>query len=137
NKGFGINDVHKVCFSGAIPPNAPELLSSLAFEEFINAVKKEFDYISVDCAPTLLVTDTLLISEYADATLFVVRADFTDKRLFEFIKGLNKNHRLNNMAFVINDVKIDKLNGYNYGYGYGYSESVISRSWYKRFFKKK
>lgn len=137
NKGFGINDFHKVCFSGAIPPNAPELLSSLAFEEFINAVKKEFDYIIVDCAPTLLVTDTLLISEYADATLFVVRAEFTDKRLFEFIKGLNKNHRLNNMAFVINDVKIDKLNGYNYGYGYGYSESAISRPWYKRFLKKK
>jgi capsular exopolysaccharide synthesis family protein len=136
HKGFGLNDFHKVCFSGAVPPNAPELLSSLAFEEFINAVKKEFDYIIVDCAPTLLVTDTLLISEYADSTLFVVRAEYTDKRLFEFIKGLNKNHRLKNMAFVINDVKIDKLNGYNYGYGYGYGESVISRPWYKRFFKK-
>lgn len=137
NKGFGLNDFHKVCFSGAIPPNAPELLSSLAFEEFINTVKKEFEYIIVDCAPTLLVTDTLLISEYADSTLFVVRAEFTDKRLFEFIKGLNKNHRLNNMAIVINDVKIDKLSGYNYGYGYGYSESAISRPWYKRLFKKK
>ncbi|MCB0464347.1 MAG: polysaccharide biosynthesis tyrosine autokinase [Aequorivita sp.] len=137
NKGFGLNDFHKVCFSGAIPPNAPELLSSLAYEEFINTVKNEFDYVIVDCAPTLLVTDTLLISEYADATLFVVRADYTDKRLFEFIKGLNKNHRLKNMSFVINDVKIDKLNGYNYGYGYGYGESVITRPWYKRIFKKK
>lgn len=137
HKGFGLNDFHKVVFSGAIPPNAPELLSSLAFEEFINEVKKDFDYIIVDCAPTLLVTDTLLISEYADATLFVVRADYTDKRLFEFIKGLNKNHRLNNMAFVINDVKLDKMNGYNYGYGYGYSESAISKPLYKRFFEKK
>lgn len=136
HKGFGLNNFHKVCFAGAIPPNAPELLSSPAFEDFINAVKKEFDYIIVDCAPTLLVTDTLLISEYADSTLYVVRAEFTDKRLFEFIKGLNKNHRLKNMAFVINDVKIDKLNGYNYGYGYGYSDSVISSPWYKRFLKK-
>src|SRR5690554_2032515 len=137
HKGFGLNDFHKVCFAGAIPPNAPELLSGPSFEEFINAVKKEFDYIIVDCAPTLLVTDTLLISEYADATLYIVRAEFTDKRLFEFIKGLNKNHRLKNMALVINDVKIDKLNGYNYGYGYGYSERVISRPWYKHIFTRK
>lgn len=137
HNGFGINEFHKVCFSGAIPHNAPELLSSLAFKEFINAVKEEYDYIIVDCAPTLLVTDTLLISEYADSTLYVVRAEYTDKRLFEFIKGLNKNHRLNNMAIVINDVKIDKLSGYNYGYGYGYGESVFSTPWYKRPFTKK
>lgn len=135
--GFGINDFHKVCFSGAIPPNAPELLSSLAYEEFITAVKDEYDYIIVDCAPTLLVTDTLLISEYADSTLYVVRAEYTDKRLFEFIKGLHKNHRLKNMAFVVNDVKINKLNRYNYGYGYGYGETNTSKMWYKPTFKKK
>ncbi len=135
HKGFGLNDFHKVCFAGAIPPNAPELLSSLGFEEFINTVKNEFDYVIVDCAPTLLVTDTLLISEYADATLFVVRAEYTDKRLFEFIKGLNKNHRLKNMAFVINDVKVHKMNGYNYGYGYGYGARKDKNPWYKKYLK--
>lgn len=136
NKGFGLNDYHKVCFAGAIPPNAPELLSSPAYEEFINAAKEEFDYIIVDCAPTLLVTDTLLISEYADATLFVVRAEYTDKRLFEFIKGLNKNHRLKKMAFVINDVKMDRMNGSNYGYGYGYGAKVEKKNWLTEILKK-
>lgn len=136
NKGFGLNDYHKVCFAGAIPPNAPELLSSPAYEDFINAAKEEFDYVIVDCAPTLLVTDTLLISEYADATLFVVRAEYTDKRLFEFIKGLNKNHRLKKMAFVINDVKMNKMNGSNYGYGYGYGAKVEKNNWLSKFLKK-
>ncbi len=132
NKGFGLNDYHKVCFAGAIPPNAPELLSGPGFEEFIEAAKQEFDYVIVDCAPTLLVTDTLLISEYADATLLVVRAEYTDKRLFEFIKGLNKNHRLKNMAYVVNAVKKHRMNGFNYGYGYGYSAKQQKQNWLKK-----
>lgn len=136
HEGLGMNDFHKVCFAGAIPPNAPELLSGSAFEKFLNEAKMEFDYIIIDSAPTLLVTDTLLISEYADATLYVVRAEFTDKRLFDYIKGLHKNHRLKNMAFVVNDVKMDKLNGINYGYGYGYSERIPKKRWYRKIFPK-
>ena len=96
----------------------------------------EFDYIIVDCAPTLLVSDTLLISEHADATLYVVRADFTDKRLFEFIKSLHQNHRLKKMAFVVNAVNMEKLYGINYGYGYGYNERIATKPWYKKVFKK-
>lgn len=80
----------------------------------------EFDYNIVDTAPTLLVTDTLLISQYADLTLFVVRAGFTDKRLIEFSKNLNNTKKLYNMAFVLNDVGLGKSRDYNYGHGYGY-----------------
>ena len=82
----------------------------------------EFDYIIVDTAPTLLVTDTMLISQYADLTLFVVRAGFTDKRLIEFSKNLNSTKKLYNMAYVLNDVGLGKSRDYNYGHGYGSKE---------------
>lgn len=120
NEGFS-NDLNiKVCYSRKIPPNAPELLSGKGFEKFINAVKEEFDYIIVDTAPTLLVTDTMLISKAADLTLFVARARFTDKKLLEYSKNLNKTKKLRNMAYALNDVGFGKARHYNYGHGYGY-----------------
>ena len=114
------NANHHICFGGSIPPNPPQLLSSPAFEKFIDSAKKEFDYIIVDTAPTMLVTDTLLISKFADATVFVTRSGLTDKRLLEFSKNLHKTKKLKNMAYVVNGVGNGKAKGYNYGYGYGY-----------------
>ena len=110
----------QICFGGSISPNTPQLFSSSAFEKFITAAKKEFDYIVVDTAPTMLVTDTLLISKFADATVFVTRSGLTDKRLLEFSKNLHKTKKLKNMAYVVNGVGKGKAKGYNYGYGYGY-----------------
>ncbi|WP_297691455.1 tyrosine-protein kinase domain-containing protein, partial [uncultured Eudoraea sp.] len=120
NEGFSNELNIKVCYSRQIPPNAPELLSGKGFEKFIQAVKEEFDYIIIDTAPTLLVTDTMLISKYADLTLFVARAGFTDKKLLEYSKNLNKTKKLQNMAYALNDVGFGKARHYNYGHGYGY-----------------
>ncbi|WP_299160586.1 tyrosine-protein kinase family protein [uncultured Eudoraea sp.] len=120
NEGFSDELNIKVCYSRQMPPNAPELLSGKGFEKFINAAKEEFDYIIVDTAPTLLVTDTMLISKAADLTLFVTRAGFTDKKLLEYSKNLNKSKKLQNMAYALNDVGFGKARHYNYGYGYGY-----------------
>jgi capsular exopolysaccharide synthesis family protein len=119
-KSGGDNPTLEVCFGGSIPPNTPQLLSSPAFEKFITAAKKEFDYIIVDTAPTMLVTDTLLISKFADVTVFVTRSGQTDKRLLDFSKNLSKTKKLKNMAYVVNGVGNGKAKGYNYGYGYGY-----------------
>ncbi|MEB8344821.1 polysaccharide biosynthesis tyrosine autokinase [Flavobacteriaceae bacterium KMM 6898] len=118
--GLGKNVYHKVLPSGAVPLNAPELLSSPGFGKFMENAKKEFDFIVVDTAPTMLVTDTLLISQEADLTLFVTRSGFTDKRLLEFSKELNKTKKLKNMAYVLNAVGTGKAKDYNYGYGVGY-----------------
>lgn len=127
-------DSLSVCFGGEIPPNAPELLSNPNFEEFLKEAKTKFDYIIVDTAPTLLVTDTLLISQHADLTLYVVRAEYTEKRLLEFSKELATSEKLQNMAYVINDVPSGNITGYNYGYGYGYHSPNSSNTWYSNLF---
>lgn len=123
-EGFENNPFHKIYLSGKIPKSAPALLSGNRYAEFIEMAKKEFDYIIVDTAPTMLVTDTLLISKYADATLFVVRSELTDKKLLQFSKELNNNHKLNNMAYVLNGVGKIKDGKYNYGYAYGYENHI-------------
>ena len=115
-----------VVFSGSIPPNPAELLMNDRMEEFISSQKSNYDYIIVDTAPTMIVTDTLLISQLADTTIYVVRAGFTEKKLLDFPKDLKQQGKLNSLAVVLNDVDYSKFSygakyGYAYGYGYGYA----------------
>ena len=120
NEGFSGDLNVKVCYSRKVPPNAFELLAGNRFQEFIERAKQEFDYVIIDTAPTLRVTDTLLFSEHADLTLYVVRAGFTEQRLLEYANELNKSSKLYNMALVLNDVGFGNGKQYNYGYEYGY-----------------
>lgn len=120
---FGFDNLD-VILSGSIPPNPAELLLNQRFEEFLEEAKSKYDYVIVDTAPTILVTDTLLISQYADATMYMVRAGYTDVKLLKHIEELQKQNKLKNMGIVLNGVKENGAYGYNYGYGYGYSEDV-------------
>jgi capsular exopolysaccharide synthesis family protein len=113
------NEYLSIIFAGSVPPNPAELLSNGRFEELLKILKKEYDYIVVDTAPTILVTDTLLISQLADLTVYVTRADHTDKKLLTYSKGLKDQGKMVNMAYLINNVGGEK--GYGYGYGYKYS----------------
>ena len=122
-QGFEAQPHHRILMSGAIPPNPAHLLTNGRFKALIEAAKQEFDYVIVDTAPTILVTDTMLISSLADATIYIVRAHFTEKKLLEFSNNLAETGKLKNMVFVINGVDANKSKGYysyNYGYNYGY-----------------
>ncbi len=119
-KGFENYPEHYTLLAGSIPPNPTQLLTNGRFERLLKEAREVFDYIVVDTAPTILVTDTMLISQWADATLYLVRAEFTEKNLLEFSKELSDTGRLKNMAYVINGVGASKSYGYTYNYGYTY-----------------
>ncbi|SEL20174.1 capsular exopolysaccharide family [Maribacter orientalis] len=114
--GYKDSKNHHICLSGSIPPNAPQLLSSGAFEDFITQAKQFYDIIVVDTAPTMPVTDTLLIADYADVTLFVARAGVTDKTVLQEANELNRRDKLKNMAFVLNDTQMGSKENYSYAY---------------------
>ena len=118
--GFENHANHSIMLSGSLPPNPAHLLTNGRFEELLNEASQEFDYVIVDTAPTILVTDTLLISQLADATLYITRANFTEKNLLDHSIELHKKKKLKNMAYVVNSVGAHKSYGYNYGYEYGY-----------------
>ncbi|WP_334058750.1 GumC family protein [Polaribacter sp. P097] len=121
--------------SGVIPPNPAELLLTDRVKQLMEEVKKDYDYIVVDTAPVNLVTDTLLISKYADMVLYVSRANYLDKRMLVVPQKLYEEKKLPNMAFVLNDT--DMKRGYGYGYGYGYGNGYleeVTKPWYKRIF---
>ena len=111
---------HDVLIGGAIAPNPVQLLTNGNLEALLNEAKKSYDFIILDCAPTLLVTDTLLISQLADATVYLTRANFTEKELMEYPKKLIEENKLKNVGFVLNGLGSGKAYGYGYGYTYGY-----------------
>lgn len=125
-KGFEKHPEHYTLLSGSIPPNPTQLLTNGRFEALLKDAREEYDYIVVDTAPTILVTDTMLISELADATLYLVRAEYTEKNLLDFSRNLHETGRLKNMAYVINGVGASRSYGYtyNYGYSYGYGSNI-------------
>jgi capsular exopolysaccharide synthesis family protein len=132
NAGFPFD----ILLSGTIPPNPTLLLSSPVFQNFIDEVKEVYDFIIFDTPPTLLVTDTLMISKYADTTLFVLRSGITAKNLLSYSLKLHKDKKLINMGYVINDINFSSSYGYkyayNYGYAYGYGRENAKKSWFEK-----
>lgn len=130
-----VNDINlDVIFSGEIPPNPSEIISNGRFGHLLDELKKEYDYIIVDTPPTLLVADTILISKYADLTLYIVKANYTQKNVLNFINTLNQQNKIKNASIVFNNVGANEGYGkgyaysykYNYGYSYNYDHDAAN-----------
>ncbi len=63
--------------SGKIPLNPLEMLSSQRFADAMESLKAMFDVIVIDSPPVELVSDSMVLSRFATAVLFVVKADHT------------------------------------------------------------
>ena len=126
-KGYANFDVLS---SGSIPPNPTEILMNKKVKELFDSLKTQYDYIIVDTAPVSLVTDTLLVSKYADATIYVVRANKIDKEMLRIPNELYKEQKLNKLTIVLNDSDVTK--GYGYGYGYGYGAHTEEKPLWKK-----
>ena len=87
-----------VITSGPVPPNPSELLLSQKMDELIEDLKKEYDYIILDTPPIGMVADALNLVKHADATLYLVRQDYTKRGMLETInqkyaKGGSKEYK--------------------------------------------
>lgn len=127
-----IHENLKILFSGSIPPNPAKLLMQPRVNELFETLRSNFDYIVVDTAPAMLVTDTFLINKYADTTLFVMRVGVSDKNLIDFALDTIKTKKLKNVAFILNSVN---FNNFGYGNRYEYYHIKKETAWEK--FKKR
>ncbi|WP_420601465.1 GumC family protein [Flagellimonas sp.] len=124
-----VNDNYiDVIYSGKTPPNPAELLLSERLSDLISEVSQKYDYVIVDTAPVMVVTDTLLISHNANQIIYVTRAGVTETKALEFPLKLKEEGKLKGLSFVVNDVKETNL-GYGGKYGYGYGKA--SKKWWR------
>ncbi len=109
---------------GPVPPNPSELLLDPLVDKLFAWLKEHYDMIVIDTAPIGMVSDAMTLGKYADATLYVVRQNYTFKKQVALVDEFYREQKLPKMSVVINDVKVKPGYGYygygRYGYGYGH-----------------
>lgn len=113
------NDV--IVFGSKEPIKSPEtILNSDETRELISRIREAADYVIVDSPPCAITTDPLLISEYCDSILFVIRQDSTHRwTILDCINNIST-RGCNIIGGVLNAAKESILDpGYSYNY-YGY-----------------
>ncbi len=130
-----INDNLDVMFSGQIAPNPNDLLDMKKFTDLITQLRVVYDYIVLDSAPVMLVSDTLHLINKSDAVIYVVKSDFTENEMLDFAADFKTNNHISNIAYVLNSVKPENTRyGRKYGYGYySYGKSEENPKWWQRF----
>ena len=106
--------------AGDLPENPTELLANGKVAEIIDYLDEIFDVVIIDTSPIVLVTDAYILSPLCDATLYVIRHNYTPKVLIKRIDENNQINPINNPAIIFNGVKIRGFLKNSYGYGYDY-----------------
>ena len=111
---------------GTIPPDPTELLFTPLLEKMIKTMREEYDYVFIDCPPIEVVADTPIYEQFADRTIFVVRAGLMERSMLPEVDALYKARKFKNMTLILNGTKArggryGSHYGYGYGYGYGYN----------------
>jgi len=106
--------------SGAIPPNPAELLGSLEMAALIDRLAGEYDYVLIDSAPVLPVTDSVILSRYVDGVVLVVKGASTPRKVVVDARRRLSAVGARMLGVVLNNV--DVTNGdYYYYYNRSYS----------------
>lgn len=91
-------------------------LSNGQFRSLLDQLREQFDSVVLDSAPTLIVSDTLLIGKQVDAVILVVRPQVSRAPLvysaFEQMRGLN----IRVLGAVINAVSPQRGSPYQYAH---------------------
>ncbi len=105
-----------ILVAGTPPPNPSELLDS-KIGELITQWRGQYDYVILDGAPLLPVTDSLIVSPLADVTLLLARTGLTERpQLLRSFRMVSQNSK-HFVGMILNGLRPDDENYYGY-YGY-------------------
>ncbi len=117
--------------SGTIPPNPTDLLEDSRLADLLTDLRQRYDYILIDSAPLMMVSDSFHILRHSDVLVYVARARYTEKELLDYAGTVAKDDNVTRMALVLNDVdKKEMRYGYGGKYGYGYHDEA-KKPWWK------
>lgn len=107
-----------VVTAGAIPNDPFAALELNAFREFLDRASVDYRYVLLDSPPILLCPEMMLLSSQADATILVVRAWQTPKKLVKEAANVVGKKKL--LGVVLNGSQ-DSITEYGYNGYYGYA----------------
>lgn len=111
---------------GTCPKAPSELLMSYKIHVLFDELRKRYDYIIVDTSPVGQVADAFSLVPFTDASIYLVRYNFTNLRQLDVLRDIVEYEKLKNIQIVFNDAR--KGNGNAYGYGrYRYESKKDSK----------
>jgi exopolysaccharide transport family protein len=115
--------------AGTPPPNPAELLASLNMRTLIAELRGQYDHIVIDTPPTLSVTDAVVLSPSADATILVIRSGQTTKQALRRARDVLMQVNAHVAGVLLNAVDLTSPDYYYYyeyqgKYGQYYQEDA-------------
>jgi tyrosine-protein kinase Etk/Wzc len=103
--------------SGPRPVNPAELLMSAKLTYLIEELRESYDYIILDTAPVGKVSDVFGLAPLVDSGIYLVRCNYTYKRMINIVDNIYRSNKIANMMIVVNGTKAGDNDSYGYGYG--------------------
>jgi succinoglycan biosynthesis transport protein ExoP len=105
--------------AGPIPPYPAELLGSEQMVSLLETWRSNFDFVVLDAAPVLPVTDSVVLAPLADQILLLARHGVTERaHLEKSFRLLRSRTEDVSIGIVVNAIKRSS-EPYSYTYGYG------------------
>lgn len=107
-----------VLAAGPTPPNPSELLGSLTAEKMLHDLRSRFDYVIIDSAPLLAVTDGAILAAKSDGALVVVKAGKTRRDQLSHAIGMLHDVGATLLGAVLTMMPTRGSGAYSYNYYY-------------------
>lgn len=110
---------------GSILSSSIGIISSPRLAELLQEWRKEFEYVFIDTAPVLLVSDTISLSRIVDGVFLIIRNGVTNRKNLKRCVTALQLVNANVLGSFINDISYEKAEtGYNYGYYLDYKNPL-------------
>jgi capsular exopolysaccharide synthesis family protein len=104
----------KLLSPGPVPPNPTKMLYARRTEEVFDELRANFDVVLVDGPPVLPVADALILTQFSDMTIVIVRAGSTRRRSLRRARHALARVESASLGIVLNDASIAGVDGYGY-----------------------
>lgn len=115
----------KVISAGTATENPAELLGSRAFDQLIDRLCGEYDYVLIDLPPVNEVSDAMTVSRCLDGMICTIKQSYTRKMDLAVAMRHMSYSNTEIIGFVINNASSGGkygYKGYKYGYKYSYKQ---------------
>jgi capsular exopolysaccharide synthesis family protein len=95
-------------FTGPIPPNPAELLGNDIFNDLLDQLRLEYDYIIIDTPPLGSVIDSVIVAKQSDGVVLIIEANAISYKYIQRVKKQLEQGNCRILGAVLNKVNMNK-----------------------------